>query len=216
MKRILCALILLLLLIACKTPETPKLTQPENITDLSKAGILEEFSKLDLQLNTSWREETIPTNMIRLDAIEPWTANMVFLKDRLPKTNDSVLQNLVDARIDMLKSQLSYILMLNVGEKGIINMTQKDGKFAPAQEIDCKNAKIIAKSLGLYDTSYRTWTNFSLHLDKALQDDRDLRQQLGDANRPKFYDSMLKNAPEYIKTAQKAVYDQCQIEIVIQ
>ncbi|GEM_PF-7063396 len=217
MKKIFVIIILLLLLIACNTPKTAlKPTEPENTTELSKTGILALFSKLDSELNTSWREEEIPTNMINIKAIEPWTANMVFLKDRLATKNDSVLQNLVDARIDMLKSQLSYYLMLEVGEKGIINMTQLDKKFTPAQEIDCKNAKIIAKSLGLFDASHKAWKNFSMHLDEALQNDLDLRKQLGDSNRPKFYNSLLDNVPEYTAAAQKTVYNQCEIEIVIQ
>ncbi|MCX6708299.1 MAG: hypothetical protein NTW67_01445 [Candidatus Woesearchaeota archaeon] len=168
MKKILCVL-LLICLAACQTVEKPiQKTTPANITDVNKAAVLEQFAKLDLELNTSWHEESIPANMIQVKAIEPWTANMMFLRDRLSEKNDTLVLDLVDARVQMLKSQLAYYLMLKVGENGTINMTRIGKTLTPAQEIDCRNSKVIAKSLGLYYSSYAAWKNFTILMDKVF------------------------------------------------
>ncbi|VVB80934.1 Uncharacterised protein [uncultured archaeon] len=209
--------LLLICLVACQTAPKPiQKTTPENITDVNKAAVLEQFAKLDLELNSSWHEESLPSNPIKLKNIEPWTANMLFLKNRIAEKNDTVLLDLVDARMEMLKSQLAFYLMLKVGENGTINMTKTNKTFTPTQEIDCRNSKVIAKSLGLYYSSYAAWKNFTILMDKALQD-QELRSQIGaNQNKPKFYNPPFADALEYIKAAKKAVYDQCEVEIVMQ
>lgn len=210
--------VLLLIFIAgCQTAEKPiQKTIPANITDVNKAAVLEQFAKLDLELNTSWHEESIPFNMIQVKAIEPWTANMLFLRDRLSEKNDTLLIDLVDARVQMLKSQLAYYLMIKVGPNGTINMTRTGKTLAPIQEIDCRNSKVIAKSLGLYYSSYAAWKNFTILMDKVLQNE-EFRGQIGtNKERPKFYDPPFPDALDYIAAAKKAVYEQCEVEIVMQ
>jgi len=215
MKKILCVL-LLICLAACQTTTPIQKTTPANITDVNKAAVLEQFAKLDLELNTSWHEESIPANMIQVKAIEPWTANMMFLRDRLSEKNNTLVLDLVDARVQMLKSQLAYYLMLKVGENGTINMTRTGKTLMPTQEIDCRNSKVIAKSLGLYYSSYAAWKNFTILMDEVLQDE-EMRAQIGaNKERPKFYNPPFADALEYIKTTKKTVYDQCEVEIVMQ
>lgn len=215
MKKTLC-LLLIIVLAACQTAAPVQKTTPANITDVNKVAVLEQFAKLDLELNTTWHEESIPFNMIEVKSIEPWTANMLFLRNRISEKNDTVLIDLVDARVQMLKSQLAYYLMIKVGPNGTINMTRTGKTLTPTQEIDCKNSKVIAKSLGLYYSSYAAWKNFTILMDRALQDE-EIRGQIG-ANRdkPKFYNPPFADALDYINTAKKTVYQQCEIEIVMQ
>jgi hypothetical protein len=215
MKKILFAL-LLIFIAGCQTAAPIQKTTPANITDVDKAAVLEQFAKLDLELNTSWHEESIPFNMIQVKAIEPWTANMLFLRDRISEKNDTVLLNLADARIEMLKSQLAYYLMIKAGPNGTINMTKTGKILTPIQEIDCRNSKVIAKSLGLYYSSYAAWKNFTILMDKVLQDE-EMRGQIGaNKERPKFYNPPFADALAYIDAAKKAVYEQCEVEIVMQ
>lgn len=201
-------IILLLLIIsmaACQQAK-PAITQP-NLTDVTRQIVLEQFALLDNEYGTDWHAEQIPTNMIKLDAVEPWTARMIFLKDRIQSKNDTTAETLIDARIDMLKAQLSYYLMLKNGEEGQANLTQN---------IDCKNAKIIAKSLGLYNTAYTNWYNFTLHMDAVLQDE-EMRELIGaNDKKPEFYESTFGNVKKYIEAVQQKVYQDCEIEIVMQ
>lgn len=214
MKRI----ILIMLLLAACAPIPPPVPAAPNITATS---ILDEFAKIDSELNTSWRNEQIPGNMIRPDAVEPWTAHLVFLKDRITAQNNSLLNNLVEARIAMLKSQVAFYLTAEIGEKGIINLTlvniTKAGKtFAAAEKIDCGRVPVVAKSIGLYSSAFTAWKNFNLNMDTALQD-IELRQRIGvNENRSAFYKSHFGDAEALIDATKIAVAEQCGVEIVIQ
>ncbi|MBW2970200.1 hypothetical protein KY309_03085 [Candidatus Woesearchaeota archaeon] len=203
MKKII--LLLLIISMAACQPK-PTITEP-NITDVTRQIVLEQFALLDNEYKTDWHEEKIPDNMIELEAIEPWTARMIFLKDRIQSKNDTTAEKLIDARIDMLKSQLAYYLMLKTGKEGQVNITENT---------DCKNVKIIAKALGLYNTAHTNWYNFTIHMDAVLQDE-EMRELIGaDDRRPKFYKSYFGNAKKYIEAVQQKVYKDCEVEIVMQ
>ena len=201
-------LLALAILIACQTPVTK--------TNLTTSDVLEEFTKIDAELNTNWHEEQIPDNMIRPDAIEPWTAKMIFLKDRLAQQNNTIAEKLVNARLDMLKSQLAYYASARIGEKGKIDFVEENG-LKPSEIINCSDVKLIAKSLGLYNTAYIAWTNFTLHMDEVMQKDVEIREKIGTGEKkPKFYETQFPHALKLIEASTKAVYDQCQVEIIIQ
>lgn len=195
--------VLLLLLAAC---------QPvQNETSITLSSVLDEFSELDSELNTSWRTEHIPDNIIEMEAIEPWTAKMLFLKDRLAGQNETLLFNLVDARIEMLRSELAYRLMLQVGEKGVVDTAIKNNEAVVLEEINCDDASEIAEFNRLYYLSYKYYINFNRFMDDLLQDSLEARSRLGNSNRPAFYDSKLGNADKRVAAIGDVLVEKCSV-----
>lgn len=196
-------LLLLLLLAAC---------QPvQNETSITLSSVLDDFTKLDSELNTSWRAEHIPDNMIEMEAVEPWTAKMLFLKDRLAGRNDTLLLNLVDARIEMLRSQLAYHLMLQVGDKGVVDTAIRNNTGVVLEEINCDDASEIAEFNRFYYLSYTYYLNFNKFMDDLLQNSLEARQKLGDSNRLAFYDSQLGNTDKRVAAIGDALVEECSV-----
>ncbi len=194
-------LLILTILTACMPEIQPQQNQTTNIS--TKDLVLNEFARLDKELNTSWHEEQLPDNMIKTEAIEPWTAQMLFLKDRISNQNDTISLKLVEARTDMLKSQLAFYLM-------------KEINYTPTDKINCDDFETPAKAMGLLDAAHKSWLNFLKNMDVVLQD-AEWRNLIGvDEKRPKFYKTPLHNAPKTINETVNAVKTQCGIEIVIQ
>ncbi|HLF54525.1 MAG TPA: hypothetical protein VI612_02300 [Candidatus Nanoarchaeia archaeon] len=198
-------LLLLLLLAACQP------VQKENSNSITLLTVLDEFSNLDKELNTSWREEQIPDNMIEMSAVEPWTAKVLFLKDRIAGRNDTLLLNLVDARIEMLRSQVAYHLMLQVGENGVVNTAIRNDTGVVLEEINCDYATEIAEFNRFYYLSYTYYVNFIKFMDALLQDSLEARQKLADSSRPAFYDSELGNADKRVAAIGDALVEKCSV-----
>ncbi len=197
--------VFLLLLAACQPAVH---TEKENI---AISTVLDEFSELDAELNTSWRTEHIPDNLIEMEAVEPWTAKMLFLKDRIAGRNDTLLLNLIDARIEMLRSQLAYHLMLQVGENGVVDTAIRNNTAVVLEKINCDYASEIAEFNRLYYLSYTYFVNFNKFMDELLQDSLEARQKLGDSNRPAFYISELGNTDKRVAAIGDALVEECSV-----
>lgn len=212
MKKITHIILPLLFITAC-TPFLPTNLPTGNLTAIQVAY---DFDIFDKQQNTKWREEQIPHNLIPPSAIEPW---VLHLKDLQNRTADDKAKDLVLARMDMIKAQSTIYDMTRY--KGALEMKKTDqngikgSNYEVTEKIDCDNVLIIAKHYGLYHVVVESLKEFQNKMDRLLENS-DLQPILGVNNeRVAFYGSRLPGAPDQIRTAVKAVKDQCDIEIVI-
>lgn len=186
MKRV--VLCLLLLLAACQAPKPVVEDQQQVTPPLDLNGVLDQFKILDRQLDTLWRQEQIPDNLIDQNAIKPWTASMLFLKDRLASQNNTALMTVVDARIDMLRAEVAYYLINDIDGK--VDVTIEDGE-ATVTNIDCAKKEDIEQYYKLYGLAYKYYEGFVEKLDGLSQESVEMRQVFADQNRPAFYDSRM-------------------------
>ena len=215
---------LLVVLLACRLEPEPAepvenktVNQTGQVAGLDFQAVIKEFDKLDSELNTSWHEEQIPNNMIPEDAIEPWLASMLFLRNRLAQLNASdLLFKLVDARIKMLEAQKNYHIAEGFGEQGKVTFVKEKGKFKVNETIDCDDAQIIANATAYYDAASKEAVKAQYLFDLLLTKSFEARELIGvDKNRPKFYESFIDDINVKVKLTQQAVAEQCGIEIVI-
>ena len=151
MKRLL--VIFMLLLAAC----VPQIDTAPETTELTLNDVLAEFDKLDSELNTSWKEEQIPDNMLPLKKMEPWTSQLLFLRER---TTDELLTNLIDARIEMIKSQLAYYLVAKQGEAGSVEMVKSGKEYTVTEEINCEDIPSIKEAARQIQLSHKSHLAF--------------------------------------------------------
>jgi hypothetical protein len=216
-------IITFLLLIACEQPapqtnETIITNITANITlttpMLSLTEVLDEFSVLDVDLNTSWKKEHIPNNMILPTAVEPWTKRLKLLEDLTEK--DSFANKLVQARLEMLRAQVTYYLGAEIGDKGIVPLKLEGMEFTPGL-VACENIKDIEKSIKIYSISYSHYLKFVGHMDSTLQSSEEAKQKIGiDENKIAFYDGPFNQAQKKIAATLKAVEDQCDYLITLE
>jgi hypothetical protein len=174
---------------------------------LSLSEVIDEFAVLDADLNTSWKQEQIPTNIIPLASIEPWTKRLNLLKDLTEK--DSFAHQLIQARLEMLRSQAAYYLGAEIGEKGEVPLKQEQTTFIAGQ-VKCSNVQEIDKATKLYYTSYKHYMKFFNLMDNILQNSQEGREKIGiDKTRIQFYDSHFALAPKKMDAIQAAVEEQC-------
>ena len=216
-------IITLLLLASCK--QTPpqindtiinetKIATPIQQPLLSLSEVLDEFAVLDADLNTSWKEEKIPSNIIASNAIEPWTKRLKLIEDLTEK--DSLAHKLVQARIEMLHSQAAYYLGAEIGEKGAIPLKQEN-KTVTAGKVECNNVQEIEKATKLYYTSYNHYMKFFDLMDNILQNSKEAREKIGiDQTRIKFYESYFAQAQKKIDATKNAVEEQCNYVITLE
>src|SRR3990172_3631387 len=224
MKRYLLTVIVLLL-IACEQPAPPTdeiIITEANITTnitlttplLSLSEVLDEFSVLDADLNTSWKKENIPEKLISPTAVEPWTKRLKLIEDLTEK--DSVANKLVQARLEMLRSQVTYYLGAEIGEKGTVPLKLEGETFTPGL-VACENIKDIEKSIKIYSISYSHYLKFVGHMDNILQSSEEARQKIGiDETKIAFYDGPFNQAQKKIAATLKAVEDQCDYVITLE
>lgn len=161
--------------------------------------VLDTFNDIDAELNTSWKEEQLPANPIPLAAIEPWTAELLFLNDRIAEQNNTVITNLLAARMSMLKSQLAAHLLAQERAKIRATITA-DG----ATNVNCDEKTHVRTLLSLYGEMHDSWIQFRNRLDAALQESHTARAALADAHRPAFYESDINNAQTEVISLQQA------------
>ncbi len=223
MKRYLFA-ITLLLLIACKPEpkinETVNFTLPEkNVTPpvehyLTLSEVIDEFSVLDADLNTTWKKEQIPGSMIQPSAVEPWTKRLKLIGDLTEK--DSLPYKLVQVRFEMLRSQVAYYLGAEIGKKGVVPLKQDNETFTPGL-IDCANVEDINKATKLYYVSYNHFLKFTNLMDDILQNSDEAKQKIGtDQNRIAFYVAPFRYSQKKIDAIKAAVEDQCSYVIELE
>jgi len=205
-------IIAFLLLAACKPP-MPEINQtatnatPATQPFLSLSEVLDEFAVLDADLNTSWKKEQLPDNMIPMAAVEPWTKRLNLLEDLTEK--DSFAHKLVQARIEMLRSQAAYYLGAEIGEKGTVPLKQEQTTFTPGL-VNCENIKEIEKATKFYYTANKHYLKFFKLMDSILQNSVEAREKIGvDENRILFYDGPFAYADKKIETIKTAVEEQC-------
>lgn len=205
-------LIALILLTACQTTIQPATNTTSNATfpKVTLTDVLEEFSMIDAELNTSWHKEEIPENMIPPEAIQPWTERLQVLQGAVEKNSAPAL--LIEARLDVLRSQLAYYLGAEIGEKGALLMEQ-NGKEFKATNVNCENVQEIAKATKLYYLSFKSWLEFVGHMDELLQN-HEAQQKIGtNEKRPAFYKPTFADAQAKIDATVKAVEEQCRLAI---
>lgn len=213
MKRYL--LILLLLLAAC----TQQTVTKENITEKAKANlsisqVLDEFDALDAQYNTTWREEQIPKNLIKPEALDQWTSHVLALRNITDQ--NSLAYNLIEARLDMLSAQTAIYLGLNIGEKGSVPLKKEGEEYIPGK-LTCLNVEDMAKATKLYQMAYHNWLFFGHHMDVVLEKSIETRERIGvNEGRMAFYQSPFQNAVKKIEATAKAVRDQCGVTIELE
>ncbi len=215
-------IITFLLLIACEQPapqtnetiinETTNITATTPLLSLSE--VIDEFSVLDTDLNTSWKKEHIPSNMIPPLAVEPWTKRLKLIEDLTEK--DSLANKLVQARLEMLRAQVTYYLGTETGEKGTVPLKLDNDAFTPGL-VACENIKDIEKSIKIYSISYNHYLKFVGHMDSILQSSEEAKQKIGiDENKIAFYDGPFNQAQKKIDATLKAVEDQCSYAIILE
>ncbi len=202
---------LLVVLAACQAQEPAKTTA--NATNITLQNVLDEFEKLDAQLNTTWKQERIPDKLIDADAIEPWTANMIFLKDRL--ANDELLADLVQSRIEMLRAQLAYHLMSKVGEDGVVETEGNVTHAKVIEKIDCTKIEKIQEFNRLFRLANKYYLNFVRLMDEVLQRSPEAKAALADDKRIAFYDSKLGNVEARTEAIKNAVQEECGYELAL-
>ena len=199
-------LFVLLFLAACKQATV---SQPS----LNFSIILDDFSKLDGQLNTSWHEEQIPHNLIPNTAIQPWADSMLLLRNQ---TSDAYAILLIDARTAMLKSQLAYYLARDIGPRGELEMSKLGKEVNVTEKIDCAESSNIIKETKLYASSYKYWLSFNYYMDELLQKSQDAREKIGtDDKRPAFYNAVFDTAKEELAAIEKSMKEQCDVSVGI-
>ncbi len=222
MKRYL-LIIAFILLTACKPPAPQTNETITNITNatketatplLSLSEVLDEFAALDADLNTTWKKEQIPDNMIRPLAVEQWTKRLKLLEDLTEKNSSA--NRLVQARLEMLRSQVAYYLGAEIGEKGIVPLKQEGETFTPGL-VACENRKEIEKATKLYHISYKHYGKFVTLMDDILQNSVEAREKIGiDENRLAFYEAPFKYGQNKMDTITKAVEEQCNYVISLE
>jgi len=219
MKKIM-LIIAFLLLAACKPP-TPQINETAtNITTdatqplLSLSEVLDEFSVLDADLNTSWKKEELPKNMIPPLAVQAWTKRLKLLEDLTEK--DSPARKLVQARLEMLRSQVAYYLGAEIGEKGTVPLKEENDEFTPGF-VACENVNDIEKATKLYALSLKHYLKFVQHMDNILQYSPEARQKIGiDENKVAFYSAPFNFGQKKIDATIAAVEDQCNYVITLE
>lgn len=218
-------IIALMLMVACEQPApqpNETIIIETNITTnitlttplLSLTEVLDEFSVLDADLNTSWKKEQIPDNMIRPLAVEPWTKRLKLIEDLTEK--DSLANKLVQARLEMLRTQITYYLGAEIGDKGIVPLKLEGTEFTPGL-VSCENIKDIEKSIKIYSISYSHYLKFVGHMDNILQSSEEAKQKIGiDDTKIAFYDGPFNQAQKKIDSTLKAVEDQCDYVITLE
>lgn len=203
-------------LIACQpaaeTPKQPVSSEPTTITDdtnITFADVLNEFDALDKELNHSWKQENIPYNMIPPEHVEPWTARVVKLKDKLKTQNNPRALNLVNARIAMLESQLAYYLMATT-ENSNVEVAKEGKNYIVTEPINCEHVPNIIKAINLNSKAAEAQLEFMTHMDNVLQGSQEAKERLGaNENRLAFYTHPFANLNDYIKAVEDAIIVNC-------
>ena len=215
MKKIILLLIVLFLLAGCKVQTLVPSAENATPTPVKKtvpplSTILDDFARLDSQFNTSWHSEAIPDHMIPATMIEPWADRMLSLENE----TDNISVLLVDARIDMLKSQLAWYLAKDIGPRGELEMSKLGKEVNITEKINCADAPDITKEIKLYISSFKYWLAFNHAMDELLQKSPEAQEKIGvDEKRPAFYNKVFEDAPEEIAAIIKAMKDQCNIAL---
>lgn len=205
-------IILLALLIACAPEQIEQKNETKKV-EMTLQNILDEFEALDAQLNTSWKQEKIPQNMIKIEALQAWTDHVLALKEIIQ--TDTPASVLIEVRLDMLSAQTAYYLGAEIGEKGEVILT-REGENLVAKNIKCENAEEIAKATKLYKLSVQSTITFNGNMDLLLQKSIEAREKIGtNENRPAFYESEFPSAEQRIEAIKTALKEQCQIELKI-
>ncbi len=214
-------LIFLALLAAC----TPQPAPQENATEttpepalqanVSVQSMIDEFDALDAQYNTTWKKEQIPKNMIKPEALQPWTDHTLALRNITPE--NSLAHELILARLEMLSAQTAVYLGAQIGEKGSVPISRGENDTFTAGTLDCANAEPMAKATKLYQVAFHSWQRFAGHMDTVLQFDASVRSELGvDESRMPFYQSSFKDARQKIGAAARALEEQCRIIVKLE
>ncbi len=211
MKEIIPLIAILVLLAAC-APQAP--LKEENVTattitaNLTITDVLSEFDAFDAQYNTSWKKEQISKAMIRPEALQPWTDHLLALRNVTQK--DTLANELIEARLEMLSSQTAVYLGVDVGPKGAVPYTKEANDTIIVGKLDCSNIEHIAKATKLYQLAYHSWVRFASHMDRVLQDSMEAREKLGiNKNKMPFYTSSFQDARQKVKASAQAAEEQC-------
>lgn len=191
--------------------------------------ILAEFARLDAEFGTFWREEQIPNNLIPREAIEPWTAALLFIRKRLEqafeqaqeqgqadKKGFEVLLNLVDARVKMLEAQSAYYAAEDFGEQGKVTLRKEGWKFYINETINCDDVPLIANATAYYDASAKALKRAQYLLDLALTASKEAQELIGvNEKRPAIYKSLQGDIEMRVKLTKQALAEQCAVDLVI-
>lgn len=181
---------------------------------LNFSAVFDEFSNLDLQLNTSWHEEAIPHRMIAKTSLQPWADNMTLLRNQ---TTDPFAVLLIDARTAMLKSQLAYYLASDIGSRGELEMSKLGKEVNVTEKIDCSESENIIKETKFYASAYKYWLSFNYYMDELLQKSMEAREKIGaDDKRPAFYTAVFDTAKEELAAIENAMKEQCNVSVGIE
>jgi len=200
-------LLLLSLLIACQSAmlTTNEPTPTPKIEELTLSQVIDEFSVIDSQLNTTWKLEQIPDKMIAPRSIVPWTQKIEMLK---ALAQQGLPTELIEARLEMLRAQAAYYTGANI-KKGEVKLEMQDNEVKVAS-INCDNMREIAEATKLYNVAFVHWRTFFGIMDQILQKSKEAREKIGtDENRPAFYKSQFGTAQKRMQAIQDALKYEC-------
>jgi hypothetical protein len=202
MKKIFVVFALLLMLACVKPAEQPtekeSIKQPEVQTNVTGLDIvLAAFKVIDDKHNTTWKEERVYVKTINPEVVDLAIQDVETAKaetSQKPLENMSLLLELFDARLAMLKSQKYFFEAEKMGE-GImirnIEMTAP-GKFETSESINCSFKDKIIQAINVYNDSVRQGHDFLTYMDEVLQNSTEAREKIGlNEKRPAFYKSDL-------------------------
>ena len=154
--------------------------------------------------------------MIHGGAIKPWTDAMLTLKEKIPTHgNDPLAMQLVDARFEMLKSQVGYYLLAETGQKGILDMVKENKTDKVIESVNCEDVPTIVKATRAYSLSFKYFINFQKSMDDLLQKSQEARELIGATkdNRVEFYSSKFGDVEKQITATLEAIHAQCGTKI---
>ena len=186
---------------------TPVHTYQPQLTELTVQTIVDEFNIIDKIYETNWKEEQLTNFMIPSENIDGATTDLAVLRAQLIGTNDTLLTNLVDARIAMLKSQRAYYRSMELDPRGLqsVKLTTVNGTLAvdatKLQKPDCDQQANYLAATYEQEKAMKEGHKFLNLMDDVLQRDIPARDIIGvNDERPLFYKSPLGTVRQAFET----------------
>jgi|SRR3989344_7471290 len=139
-----------------------------SIQDDTLAGTYNKMIDLDKKHNATFRQETIPKKVLRLEKISPLIDDLKILLNETNSTDKdgdltAAKLRLIQGRIDMLQAEESLQVAMGMGKQGVLKQT-----FICSESQDIKKQSyyfnqtniLAAKALGEFDSVLSKYVDF--------------------------------------------------------
>lgn len=161
----------------------------------------EEVRKIDSKYNTVLHVEMLGGNMVPKESIEPMLVDLRALAQRVnhsrPNEERETIMLFLDARMLMLESQRNFEIAAKIGTRGLAT----DGYRCSEMETIAKSRTYLRDAMGQAGLAQDL-------LDRVIQEEEPQRFLGVNENKPKFYESPLRQISAELK-AQKAAILKC-------